>query len=76
MLSVSARSPTTSNWVLLELARNEHILLYKSVADAWPEMRNARFRQDLFPFPPESVAPMAHVFSQVQVCPAAGIQVP
>jgi hypothetical protein len=25
MLSVSARFPTTSNWVLLELARNEHI---------------------------------------------------
>ena len=66
MLSVSARFPTTSNWVLLELARNEHILLYKSVADAWPEMRNARHRQDLFPFPPESVAHMAHVFSQVQ----------
>jgi hypothetical protein len=66
MLIVSARFPTTSNWVFLELARNEHILLYKSVADAWPEMRNARYRQDLFPFPPESIAHMAHVFSQVQ----------
>jgi hypothetical protein len=63
---LKTRFPTTSNWVLLELARNEHILLYKSVADAWPEMRNARYRQDLFPFPPESVAHMAHVFSQVQ----------
>jgi hypothetical protein len=66
MLSVSARFPTTSNWVLLELARNEHILLYKNIANVWPEMRNARYRQDLFPFPPESVAHMAHVFSQVQ----------
>jgi len=65
-LSISARFAATSNWVLLELAGNEHMLLYKSVADAWPEMRNARRRQDLFQFPPESVAHMAHVFSQLQ----------
>lgn len=66
MLSVSARFASTSNWVLLELAQHEHFLLYKSVADAWPEMRNARARHDLFPFPPESVAHAAHAFSVVQ----------
>ena len=66
MLSISARFATPSNWVLLELAGNEHMLLYKSVAEAWPQMRNARRRQDIFPFPPESVAHMVHIFSELQ----------
>jgi hypothetical protein len=39
-----------------------------SVAEAWPEMKNARARHELFPFPPESVAHAAHVFGQVQAC--------
>jgi len=36
--------------------------------EAWPDVRNARNRHNLFMFPPESVAHMAHSFSQVQAC--------
>ena len=68
MLSVSARFPLPNNWTILNLTRNEHILLYTSVAEAWPDMRHARNRHDLFMFPPESVAHTAHSFSQVQAC--------
>lgn len=68
MLSVSARFPTLHNWAVLKLERNEQLLLYTSVAEAWPDMRHARHRHELFPFPPESVAHVAHVFSQIQAC--------
>jgi hypothetical protein len=68
MLSVSARSPSVLNWTVLSLARGEQLLLYRSVAEAWPEMKNARARHELFPFPPESVAHAAHVFGQIQAC--------
>jgi hypothetical protein len=68
MLSVSARFPLPNNWTILNLNRNEHILVYTIVAEAWPDMLHARNRHDLFMFPPESVAHMAHSFSQVQAC--------
>lgn len=68
MLSVSARFPTQHNWAVLDLARHEQLLLYTSVAEAWPDMRHARHRHELFLFPPESVAHMAHIFSQIQAC--------
>lgn len=68
MLSVSARSPSVLNWTILSLAHGEHFLLYRSVADAWPEMKNARARHELFPFPPESVAHAAHIIGQIQAC--------
>ncbi|NBX17962.1 MAG: hypothetical protein EBR09_11410, partial [Proteobacteria bacterium] len=68
MLSVSARSPSVLNWTMLSLTHGEHLLLYRSVADAWPEMKNARARQELFPFPPESVAHAAHIAGQIQAC--------
>jgi hypothetical protein len=68
MLSVSARFPTLHNCAVLKLDRNEQLLLYTSVAEAWPDMRHARHRQELFSFPPESVAHMTNVFSQIQAC--------
>ncbi len=36
MLSVSARFPLPNNWTILNLTRNEHILLCTSVAEVWP----------------------------------------
>ena len=52
---------------LADLARGRYYAT-PLAGEAWPDVRNARNRHNLFMFPPESVAHMAHSFSQVQAC--------